>query len=61
MNIYFYSSIVIIDGYRTKTTCGTWNYIPEEDGDKSDLMNEIIKHVQEEDNETVVLTALNKL
>ena len=61
MSIYFYSAIVIVGGCKTKTVCGTWDYIKEEDGDKNGLMYKIIKHVQEKDNETVVLTALNKL
>ena len=60
-NIYFYSSIVMVDGCKTKTVSGTWDYISEEDGDKYGLMREITKHVQEEDNETVVLTALNEI
>ena len=60
-NIYFYSGIVFVDGCAARTFFSTWNYIPEEDGNKHELMMRIIKHVQEGDNETVVLTTLNEI
>ena len=60
MNIYFYSGIVLVEGHQTRSFCATWIYIPEEDGGKHEMMLEIIKH-NKKDNETVVLTALNKL